>query len=278
MTTPDQPGWYDDPQDANAQRYWDGEDWTPHRQRRPVPAPARTPAMPPPPPLPPPMPPPTVGLPPPPPAPPAPSSAAWPPPLAPGPALPPPPPPIGHAGPPPPPFSASPAGTPAQGAQIASQAFATALARLTRGWATAALLLGGLFVATIGIFLTWVSISASAFGISLVSSDIAMPGWLRILFLAVVAVMVWLAWPALSGLQTEVGRLIGLSVLVLPLVGLLVLGLHWLATDAPDGVDVSMGSGLPLYMVGLIAVIAAVVRIWIQRSKVPGQVSTPPYP
>ncbi|WP_156748118.1 DUF2510 domain-containing protein, partial [Mycobacterium sp. E3198] len=29
MTTPNQPGWYDDPQDSNAQRYWDGQDWTP---------------------------------------------------------------------------------------------------------------------------------------------------------------------------------------------------------------------------------------------------------
>lgn len=35
MTTPNQPGWYDDPQDSNAQRYWDGQDWTPHRQRKP---------------------------------------------------------------------------------------------------------------------------------------------------------------------------------------------------------------------------------------------------
>jgi uncharacterized membrane protein len=34
MTTPLQPGWYDDPHDPNAERYWDGQDWTPHRQRR----------------------------------------------------------------------------------------------------------------------------------------------------------------------------------------------------------------------------------------------------
>jgi len=71
MTTPDQPGWYDDPNDSNAQRYWDGQKWTPHRQRKPrspqTQAPA-TPATPPPPPpsnLPPP--PPTPTLPPPPP-------------------------------------------------------------------------------------------------------------------------------------------------------------------------------------------------------------------
>lgn len=45
MTTP--AGWYDDPQDAHAQRYWDGQQWTTHRQRKPKstapPAPAQTP-------------------------------------------------------------------------------------------------------------------------------------------------------------------------------------------------------------------------------------------
>ena len=36
MATPRQSGWYDDPNDSNAQRYWDGQDWTPHRQRKPL--------------------------------------------------------------------------------------------------------------------------------------------------------------------------------------------------------------------------------------------------
>jgi hypothetical protein len=69
VTTPDQPGWYDDPNDLNAQRYWDGQDWTPHRQRKPIsrPAPASvTPVPPPPANLPPPPPPPPANLPPPP--------------------------------------------------------------------------------------------------------------------------------------------------------------------------------------------------------------------
>ncbi|MGH3967827.1 MAG: DUF2510 domain-containing protein, partial [Mycobacterium sp.] len=39
MTTTRQPGWYDDPNDATAQRYWDGQNWTPHRQRKPASAP-----------------------------------------------------------------------------------------------------------------------------------------------------------------------------------------------------------------------------------------------
>jgi hypothetical protein len=34
MTTPAQPGWYDDPENSSAQRYWDGRNWTPHRQRK----------------------------------------------------------------------------------------------------------------------------------------------------------------------------------------------------------------------------------------------------
>jgi hypothetical protein len=36
MTTPAPPGWYDDPQDPAAQRYWDGQDWTPERARKPI--------------------------------------------------------------------------------------------------------------------------------------------------------------------------------------------------------------------------------------------------
>jgi uncharacterized protein DUF2510/uncharacterized protein DUF732 len=37
MTSLNQAGWYDDPTDPTAQRYWDGTNWTPHRQRRPIP-------------------------------------------------------------------------------------------------------------------------------------------------------------------------------------------------------------------------------------------------
>jgi hypothetical protein len=47
MTTP-QPGWYDDAEDANAQRYWDGQQWTPHRQRKPKSGPLPVPTLPPP--------------------------------------------------------------------------------------------------------------------------------------------------------------------------------------------------------------------------------------
>jgi Protein of unknown function (DUF2510) len=48
MTTP-QPGWYDDPEDANTRRYWDGQQWTSHRERKPSSQPpaAATPSPPP---------------------------------------------------------------------------------------------------------------------------------------------------------------------------------------------------------------------------------------
>ena len=36
MTSSIQPGWHDDPEDASAQRYWDGQAWTPHRRRTPL--------------------------------------------------------------------------------------------------------------------------------------------------------------------------------------------------------------------------------------------------
>jgi pimeloyl-ACP methyl ester carboxylesterase len=46
MTTP-QPGWYDDVDDANAQRYWDGQQWTPRRQRKPKGSVTARPTLPP---------------------------------------------------------------------------------------------------------------------------------------------------------------------------------------------------------------------------------------
>jgi hypothetical protein len=48
MTSSTQPGWYDDPEDANGQRYWDGQAWTPHRQKKPVSQAPAAPSFPPP--------------------------------------------------------------------------------------------------------------------------------------------------------------------------------------------------------------------------------------
>jgi hypothetical protein len=49
MSTP-QPGWYDDPEDSKSQRYWDGQDWTPHRHQKPISQATPPPGLPAPPP------------------------------------------------------------------------------------------------------------------------------------------------------------------------------------------------------------------------------------
>jgi hypothetical protein len=44
MTMPHSPGWYDDPDGSDAERYFDGQDWTPQRRRK-APTPKRAPQV-----------------------------------------------------------------------------------------------------------------------------------------------------------------------------------------------------------------------------------------
>ncbi|MGA8546860.1 MAG: DUF2510 domain-containing protein [Mycobacterium sp.] len=291
MATPNQPGWYDDPQDSNAQRYWDGQDWTPHRQRKPNVRAARppvTPPQPPPPPVPPQPPPPVpsataptmpapLPVPPPPPDfpdPPNYSSGApqWsdvPPPSPPPPPPPPPnfpPPPNYSSGaPPPPPPSWPPPSVQTQGAgaQTASEGLAAAKGFAAKLSITAWILLGGFVLAVIATFFPYAVVTGLG---GMEAAPIHANGPARILVFLLVGAAAGLAWPAMSGTQLAVWRLIGLSVVVV-LLGALMVVWFTSAEKPSDLMGISPASGLWMYGFAVIAIAVGVVRLWMQRSQ-----------
>lgn len=278
MTTPNQPGWYDDPQDSNAQRYWDGQDWTPHRQRKST-LPSAGHSAPPPPPN---LPPPPSNLPPPPPSNLPPPQQPPPPPNLPPPSpdLPPPPPNYAEGAgqgafvptqPPPPAWPAPPPETQAGYGQPPSVSFATVQGAVKQLGATAWLLIGGLLAATISIFLTWETVteSVNVFGTTIGSSGkagVSSAG--RFALLVPIVAVAWLAWPVFAGITMSARRLMGLSAVV----GLMVLSIPlWFAvfrdSDASQGIKSSYGFGLWLFSGAVIVIAAGVVRLWMLRSQ-----------
>ena len=286
MTTPDEPGWYDDPQDSSAQRYWDGQDWTPHRQRKPAVPVARPPAAPPPGQVPP-------------------APAAFPPPLPTVPApLPPPPttplpppagPPIWPAPPPQPPAYGTPgtgqeAGIP-QGPspqawlppnpstrrsapQISPDSLAAAKGFAAKLPVTAWLLFGGLVFAVVATFLPFATVSAHALGMDLGSHEISANSAARFAVFVLAGLAVALAWPSLSGAPVAIGRLIGLSVVVVLLVALMVAWFNSVSSQNSEGegvVDVTPGFGLLVYGLAVVVVGAGVVLLWTHRSRTQNQ-------
>ncbi len=273
MTTANQPGWYDDPENANAQRYWDGQGWTPHCQRKPAAA-ARQPV---PPPASPPAPAAPMGagsapMPPPPPPPNFPPPSKYPAAAAPqGSDVPPSPPP--PAWPPPGPQIQS------AGAQTASEGLAAAKGFAARLSVTAWLLFGGFAIAAIAVFFKWVTVNGPGAQI-----DVSpFRDFWTFLVLLVIAGAAWLAWPTATGSQMPVNRLIGLTAAV----GLIVVGVvvgvvtyvNWVSkrNDAGAGgedvsfVHVSIGSGWVLYTAATVAIVVGLVRLWRQRSRTQNQ-------
>ena len=291
MTMPNQPGWYDDPDDSNAQRYWDGQDWTPHRQRKSTLPSARSSTPPPPPSNLPPPPleaPPPSNLPPPPLQAPPPSNLPPPPQQAPPPSnLPPPPPnlpppPANYdegagqgAGvptqPPPPAWFPPPPETGAGVGQMPSASFATVQGAVKQLGATAWLLIGGLVAATISIFLTWETVtqSVTVFGTTVGSQGtVGTSSGGRFALLVPIVAAAWLAWPVFAGSTMSPRRLMGLSAVV----GLMVLSVPlWFAVfrdnDASAGIKSSYGFGLLLFSAAVIVIAGGVVRLWMLRSQ-----------
>ncbi len=284
MTTPDQPGWYDDPQDQSAQRYWDGNDWTPHRQRKPAtPSPrASVGSTPPPPPnLPPPSadaptqqaylpppPPPPPNLPPPSPA--APTQYGYPPPPPPPPPnLPPPSPgaPTQYEYPPPPP----PQGP---GAVLASDGLATVKSVVGSFSVTAWILVAGLVITLLATFFPYASIGLNALGSSVVLQEVSATGPARFAVLVLVGAAAAAAWPALAGSAVVRWRLIALSAIVGILAVLMVIWFTNVSAGDKEGeglVSVTPGFGLLLYGAGVIVMAAAVVRLWMSHPRAQNQ-------
>jgi Protein of unknown function (DUF2510) len=301
MTTPNQPGWYDDPQDPNAQRYWDGRNWTPHQQRKPDGRAARPPVMPPQqPPAPPsaaptqvtPLPPrpnrppsaaPTRAAPLPPPSPPrAAAPTARPRSPLPPPQPPNPPPPQGYSLPGAPRRPDIPAQpgfqhwpppgpqTPGGGAQPASDGLATVKGLAGRMSVTDWIVLGGLVVTVIAMFLPFATVSIKLFGRTLTSHDASADGTAKFVVIVLAAVAVFLAFPALSGSQVAVGRLIGLSVVVGLLGALTFVWFNTVSAKNNQGegfVDVTPAFGLWVYAAAVIVTAVGVVLLWMERSK-----------
>ncbi len=135
---------------------------------------------------------------------------------------------------------------------------------------TAWVVLAGLVVTVIAIFLPFATVSIKLFGRTLSSHEVSANGTAKFVVIVLAAVAAFLAFPALSGSQVAVGRLIGLSVVV----GLLgALTFVWFNTvssqnDKGEGfVDVTPGFGLMVYGAAAIVTAVGVVMLWIDRSK-----------
>jgi len=256
MTSLDrQPGWYDDPEDSKAQRYWDGNDWTPYRQRKataPAAEPPRAPIASPPRSFQPPPPPPTAS--------PLPPSG---PPQAPPNTLPPP------TGAPLPPGSAA---TPGAGALSPDNLAAVKAALTNKPSGAGVLLYIGLFVTAISVFLAWetVTVSADFLGTQteLFSGSRGTSSGFRFVILIPIALAAWLAWPVLTRTALSVQRLLGLTaVVVLMLLSVPLWFVVFRDNDPDSGTTSSYGFGLYLFAAAVVVVTVGVVRVWTDRSR-----------
>jgi hypothetical protein len=295
MTTPNQPGWYDDPQDPNAQRYWDGRNWTPQRQRKPDARAARppvTPAQQPPPPsaaptqvtplqAPPPRPNPPPSA--------AQTRAAPLPPRPPQPAGPPRPPRPANRPPTPgyPPPGARPgpeiparpgsqqwappdSQNPGAGAPRGHDGLAAVKDVAAKMSVPAWIVFGGLLVTVISIFLPFATVSLKLFGRTLSSHGAAADGTAKFVVILLAVVAAFLALPALSGSRLPASRLIGLSVVVGLLGALTFVWFHTVSTKNNEGegfVTVAPAFGLMVYAAAVIVTAVGVVLLWMERSK-----------
>lgn len=136
----------------------------------------------------------------------------------------------------------------------------------------------GLFVTAISIFLTWetVTVSMDLLGapMELGSGTRGTSSGFKFAILVPIVAIAWLAWPVLAKTAMSVQRLLGLSAIV----GLILLSVPlWFLVfrdnDPASGTTSSYGLGIYLFAAAVVAVAVGVVRVWIDRSRPPRQVS-----
>jgi hypothetical protein len=132
------------------------------------------------------------------------------------------------------------------------------------------LVFGGLVVGVIATFLPFATVSINVFGMTFRAHEVSASGTARFVIFLLVVVAVGLAWPTLSGSAMAIGRLIGLSVVVVLLVVVAVVAYLDVSEHNGKGegiVKVSPAFGLLLYWAAVAVIAVGVIWLWIDRSK-----------
>jgi hypothetical protein len=130
------------------------------------------------------------------------------------------------------------------------------------------LLAGGFAITIIAAFFPYATVSARALGTIVFSQEVSLDGADRFFVLLLAAVAAGLVWPALSGSQLKVWRLIVISALVGVMAILMVVWFTNVSGDNREAeglVDVSPGFGLLLYGAGVVVLSAGVIRLWMAQ-------------
>ncbi|MGH9079388.1 MAG: hypothetical protein ACRDYE_04785 [Acidimicrobiales bacterium] len=137
--------------------------------------------------------------------------------------------------------------------------------------ATAWLLTIGLIVAAIGTLLPWEQdqLSINVLGDQINSGSASRgpsnSGGALFLLLALIAVSIWLSWPALSGRSLSPVRAIGLTVMVAILTFFAIAKFAALGSANEPGVSYHAGLGLLLYTAAIVLTWVGVIRVWLNR-------------
>jgi hypothetical protein len=136
--------------------------------------------------------------------------------------------------------------------------------------ATVWLLVGGVVATVIATFFPYATISVKALGTIAFSQEVSLDGADRFVIMLLAAVAAGFAWPALSGSQIVVWRLIVVSALVGVMAVLMVVWFTNVSGDNREAeglVDVSPGFGLLLYGAGVVLLGAGVIRLWVSHAR-----------